>query len=76
MNETKEAPVLKEVENMEDSMETYANIMASHKPDPRGPGYIKLYILSAVVFLCSTMNGLISRLTTSDSYTDTLVHRI
>jgi hypothetical protein len=49
---------LKEVETVEDSMETYARIMATQKPNPMGPGYIKLYLLSAVVFLCSTMNGL------------------
>jgi hypothetical protein len=48
---------LKEVETVEDSMETYARIMATQKPNPMGPGYIKLYLLSAVVFLCSTMNG-------------------
>lgn len=57
MSEMKEDATLKEVENMEQSIETYATIMATHKPNPRGPGYIKLYILSAVVFLCSTMNG-------------------
>jgi hypothetical protein len=57
MNKTMEDPTLKEVENMEEVIETYATIMATHKPNPRGPGYIKLYILSAVVFLCSTMNG-------------------
>jgi uncharacterized membrane protein len=62
MNDPQQAPVLKEVENMEDSMETYASIMATQKPNPRGPGYIKLYILSAVVFLCSTMNGFDSSL--------------
>jgi hypothetical protein len=42
---------------MEDQIETYANIMAENKPNPRGPGYIKLYILASLVFLCSTMNG-------------------
>lgn len=49
---------LKEVETIEESMETYARIMAAHKPNPLGPGYIKLYMLSAVIFLCSTMNGM------------------
>lgn len=44
-------------DEMEDQIETYANIMAENKPNPRGPGYIKLYILSSLVFLCSTMNG-------------------
>ncbi|KAH8688541.1 general substrate transporter [Ilyonectria robusta] len=43
-------------------METYANIMAKDKPDPRGPGYIKLYLLCSAVFLCSTMNGFDSSL--------------
>ncbi len=36
---------------------TYATIMATNKPDPRGPGYIKLYIMASLIFLCSTMNG-------------------
>jgi hypothetical protein len=58
MVHTKEDTVLKEVEDVEDSMETYAKILASNKPNPLGPGYIKLYLLSAVVFLCSTMNGI------------------
>lgn len=57
-----EDATLKEVENMEEVIENYATIMATHKPNPRGPGYIKLYILSAVVFLCSTMNGKSTRL--------------
>lgn len=60
MDKVKDESMLKEVENMEnmqDSMETYANIMAKDKPDPRGPGYIKLYLLCSAVFLCSTMNG-------------------
>ncbi|CRK22047.1 hypothetical protein BN1708_013280 [Verticillium longisporum] len=42
--------------------ERYATIMATQKPNPRGPGYIKLYILAAMVFLCSTMNGFDSSL--------------
>lgn len=39
------------------SAETYAAIMAQHKPDMRGPGYIKLYAIAGSVFLCSTMSG-------------------
>ncbi|KAI1340060.1 general substrate transporter [Xylariaceae sp. FL0016] len=42
--------------------ETYATIMATNKPDPRGPGYIRLYILAGSLFLCSTMNGFDSSL--------------
>jgi hypothetical protein len=42
---------------LEPSLETYAVIMATNKPDPRGPGYIKLYLLAGTIFLCSTMNG-------------------
>jgi hypothetical protein len=56
MADTSKDGGLKEVEDIE-STETYAKIMATHKPNPLGPGYIKLYLLSAVVFLCSTMNG-------------------
>ncbi|KAJ4152261.1 hypothetical protein NW754_004056 [Fusarium falciforme] len=55
-------------------MTTYANIMAKNKPNPRGPGYIKLYVLASVVFLCSTMNGFDSSLMGSinalPNYTD------
>ncbi|KAI5462795.1 general substrate transporter [Mariannaea sp. PMI_226] len=43
-------------------METYANIMAKHKPNPLGPGCIKMYLVSSLVFLCSTMNGFDSSL--------------
>ncbi|KAI0555991.1 hypothetical protein F4679DRAFT_13194 [Xylaria curta] len=44
------------------AMENYATIMATNKPDPRGPGYIRLYILAATIFLCSTMSGFDSSL--------------
>lgn len=47
----------KAAEPLDPSPETYAAIMATNKPNPLGPGYIKLYMLSACVFLCSTMNG-------------------
>ncbi|KAF3404317.1 Lactose permease [Talaromyces pinophilus] len=62
MAETGKEGNLKEIETMEESTETYARIMAAHKPNPLGPGYIKLYMLSAVIFLCSTMNGFDSSL--------------
>lgn len=39
------------------TLESYAAIMATNRPDPRGPGYIKLYILAGTMFLCSTMSG-------------------
>lgn len=39
------------------SAETYAAIMAQHRPDMRGAGYIKLYAIAGSVFLCSTMSG-------------------
>lgn len=60
MAETGKEGNLKEIETMEESTETYARIMAAHKPNPLGPGYIKLYMLSAVIFLCSTMNGMLT----------------
>ncbi|UNI18410.1 hypothetical protein JDV02_004681 [Purpureocillium takamizusanense] len=53
---------LDEVEDMQPSPGTYAAIMATHKPNPRGPGYLKLYALASVIFLCSTMNGFDSAL--------------
>lgn len=37
--------------------ESYAAIITSHKPNPRGPGYLKLYAMSSLCFLCSTMSG-------------------
>ncbi|KAI0002668.1 hypothetical protein F4779DRAFT_622177, partial [Xylariaceae sp. FL0662B] len=46
-----------DVSKVEATPETYAAIMARHKPNPLGPGYLRLYGLAAVVFLCSTMNG-------------------
>lgn len=80
MNDPKQGPVHKEVENMEDSMESYANIMAAQKPNPLGKGYIKLYLLSVVVFLCSTMNGESSAPDASipgiKLYADNIFHRI
>ncbi|OHX01099.1 lactose permease [Colletotrichum incanum] len=48
---------LKQVDDAETRANTYAAIMATHKPDPRGPGYMKLYLLAGVCFFCSTMNG-------------------
>lgn len=60
MDKAKEDANLRQVEKLEDMenpIETYASVMAEHKPNPRGPGYIKLYILSGLIFLCSTMNG-------------------
>ncbi|KAF4992380.1 hypothetical protein FDECE_13736 [Fusarium decemcellulare] len=65
MDKMKNDPELQkaeETEGMENLLETYANIMAEHKPNPRGPGYIRLYLLAALVFLCSTMNGFDSSL--------------
>ena len=58
----KDSADLKQVEAMENSAESYAQIMATNKPNPRGPGYIKLYLLAGMVFLCSTMNGFDSSL--------------
>ncbi|KAI1266392.1 lactose permease [Xylariaceae sp. FL1019] len=45
--------------------ETYAAIMATNPPNPRGPGYIKLYLLALTIFLCSTMSGYDSSLMSS-----------
>ncbi|KAL1975649.1 hypothetical protein VTN31DRAFT_4041 [Thermomyces dupontii] len=36
---------------------TLADIMEKHKPNPWGPGYIRLYLMAGLIFLCSTMNG-------------------
>ena len=49
--------ILEDVKLQQPSAETYAAIMAQHKPDLRGPGYIKLYLVAGAVFLCSTMSG-------------------
>lgn len=58
----KEKAELHEAERAEDTVATYATIMATNKPNPRGSGYLKLYLLSGMVFLCSTMNGFDSSL--------------
>ncbi|KAI1214440.1 general substrate transporter [Annulohypoxylon truncatum] len=46
-----------DVDGLDPSPETYAAIMETTKPDPRGPGYIRLYLLAGSLFLCSTFNG-------------------
>jgi len=55
--EKRHIDVLDMLDDAEPNPETYTAIMATHKPDPRGPGYIKLYLLAGVIFLCSTMSG-------------------
>ncbi|GJC94336.1 lactose permease [Colletotrichum higginsianum] len=57
MDRRKEGPVLKHVDDVETGADTYAAIMATNKPNPRGPGYMKLYLLAGICFFCSTMNG-------------------
>lgn len=49
--------VMTERADPNDGAAEYATIMATQKPDPRGPGYMKLYLLAGVCFFCSTMNG-------------------
>lgn len=41
----------------EERCDTYAEIMARHPPDVLGKGHVKMYLLTAAVCLCSTMNG-------------------
>ncbi|KAI2616340.1 general substrate transporter [Hypoxylon sp. NC1633] len=53
---------LDDVDGIEPSVETYTAIMATNRPNPRGSGYIKLYLLAGMIFLCSTMNGFDSSL--------------
>ncbi|KAF7593618.1 hypothetical protein BBP40_011136 [Aspergillus hancockii] len=36
---------------------TLAEVIERNRPDPWGSGYRKLYLMCALVFLCSTMNG-------------------
>ncbi|KAK5632489.1 hypothetical protein RRF57_008203 [Xylaria bambusicola] len=50
------------LKNVDPTLETYASIMGTNKPDPWGPGYIRLYLLAATIFLCSTMSGFDSSL--------------
>ena len=63
-----------DVRSTTDDGEVYATIMATRKPDPRGPGYVKLYGLVGVVLLCSTMNGfdssLMGSINTLPNYTE------
>jgi hypothetical protein len=51
-----------QAQSLDEDGELYVTIMATRKPNPRGPGYIKLYALVAVMLLCSTMNGFDSSL--------------
>jgi len=46
-----------EVRQIEGIDATHATIMATDKPNQWGPGYIRLYMLAACIFLNSTMNG-------------------
>lgn len=48
---------VQEVERRAPDAQNFAAIMATNKPNPWGQGYIRLYLLSAIIFLCSTMNG-------------------
>lgn len=62
MTDSKKPPASPQTVQMErpdadDGATEYATIMATQKPDPRGSGYIRLYLLGAVCFFCSTMNG-------------------
>ena len=62
MSDVKRGPdspraVLTERADPDDGAAAYATIMATQKPNPRGSGYIKLYLLAGVCFFCSTMNG-------------------
>jgi hypothetical protein len=63
-----------QVTSTSDDGELYATIMATRKPNPRGPGYVKLYGLVGVVLLCSTMNGfdssLMGSINTLPNYTE------
>jgi hypothetical protein len=36
---------------------TLAAILQESKPDPRGKGYIRLYCICGLIYLCSTMTG-------------------
>jgi len=67
MSDVKRGPdspraVLTERADPDDGAAAYATIMATQKPNPRGSGYIKLYLLAGVCFFCSTMNGFDSAL--------------
>ncbi|KAJ1337303.1 Lactose permease [Microdochium nivale] len=67
MTDSKKPPASPQTVQMErpdadDGATEYATIMATQKPDPRGSGYIRLYLLGAVCFFCSTMNGFDSAL--------------
>lgn len=36
---------------------TLADILQNDKPNPWSPGYLRLYLVCLLVYLCSTMNG-------------------
>ncbi|KAI0799943.1 lactose permease [Xylaria sp. FL0064] len=52
----------KHLDDVGPTLENYAAIMATNRPNPRGPGYLRLYGLAATIFLCSTMSGFDSSL--------------
>lgn len=56
MTQEEDVKVL-DVQEYEGVNPTFAAVMANHKPNPFGPGYLKLYALCLVCFLNSTMMG-------------------
>ena len=36
---------------------TLAKVLQENKPNPRGKGYLRLYAICGLIYLCSTMNG-------------------
>lgn len=50
-----------EEKEMEAVNASFATIMANHRPNPWGKGYITLYMLASICFLNSTMSGEVFR---------------
>jgi hypothetical protein len=60
--------------DLSQGVETFQDVMENNPPNQLGWGYIRLYALCAIIYLCSTMNGfdgsLISSINAMQDYLD------
>lgn len=50
-------PVMVEEKQIQAHNVTLAKILQESKPNPLGAGYLRLYCICGLLYLCSTMNG-------------------
>jgi hypothetical protein len=53
-----EKDIVIEEETVQAHNATLGKILQENKPNPWGKGYRRLYAICALVYLCSTMNGM------------------